>query len=191
MGDFDIRDDASSYSNLFGFLGAPLDLVGASDANKLVLHRGCGRSLFGRLSGFGGAVRGLWYQSIFLRSFYHIFGPIKNSLGLNRVRVAYTAGEAIGPEIFEFYSKKVFTTPWLRIISRIANVRIRRFVQNGIVTKNSHMFRVSGGRVAMKYAVGKPRTNAVSVVKKDNRTDRQRIDRCASAIETVSSNISL
>ena len=32
-----------------------------------------------------------------------IFGPIKNSLGLNRVRVAYTAGEAIGPEIFEFY----------------------------------------------------------------------------------------
>lgn len=48
----------------------------------------------------------------------------------------------------------------------MANVRIRRFVQNGIVTKNSHMFRVSGGRVAMKYAVGKPRTNAVSVVKK-------------------------
>ena len=32
-----------------------------------------------------------------------IYGPIKNSLGLNRVRVAYTAGEAIGPEIFEFY----------------------------------------------------------------------------------------
>jgi long-chain acyl-CoA synthetase len=29
-----------------------------------------------------------------------IFGPLKNTLGLSRVRVAYTAGEAIGPEIF-------------------------------------------------------------------------------------------
>jgi long-chain acyl-CoA synthetase len=32
-----------------------------------------------------------------------IFGPLKNTLGLSRVRVGYTAGEAIGPEIFEFY----------------------------------------------------------------------------------------
>ena len=31
------------------------------------------------------------------------YGPLKNTLGLSRVRVAYTAGEAIGPEIFEFY----------------------------------------------------------------------------------------
>jgi len=32
-----------------------------------------------------------------------IYGPLKNTLGLSRVRVAYTAGEAIGPEIFDFY----------------------------------------------------------------------------------------
>ncbi|MAC78024.1 MAG: long-chain fatty acid--CoA ligase [Rhodobacteraceae bacterium] len=32
-----------------------------------------------------------------------IYGPLKNSLGLTRVRVGYTAGEAIGPEIFDFY----------------------------------------------------------------------------------------
>lgn len=32
-----------------------------------------------------------------------IFGPLKDSLGFSRVRVGYTAGEAIGPEIFEFY----------------------------------------------------------------------------------------
>jgi long-chain acyl-CoA synthetase len=32
-----------------------------------------------------------------------IYGPLKNTLGLTRVRVAYTAGEAIGPEIFDFY----------------------------------------------------------------------------------------
>ncbi len=30
-------------------------------------------------------------------------GPLKNTLGLSRVRVGYTAGEAIGPEIFDFY----------------------------------------------------------------------------------------
>ena len=32
-----------------------------------------------------------------------VYGPLKNTLGFTRVRVGYTAGEAIGPEIFEFY----------------------------------------------------------------------------------------
>jgi len=32
-----------------------------------------------------------------------VYGPLKNVLGFSRVRVAYTAGEAIGPEIFDFY----------------------------------------------------------------------------------------
>ena len=32
-----------------------------------------------------------------------VFGPLKNVLGLTRVRLAYTAGEAIGPDIFDFY----------------------------------------------------------------------------------------
>ena len=32
-----------------------------------------------------------------------VYGPLKDSLGLGRLRVAYTAGEAIGPEIFDFY----------------------------------------------------------------------------------------
>ncbi|MBK7059949.1 MAG: AMP-binding protein [Rubrivivax sp.] len=32
-----------------------------------------------------------------------IYGPLRNSLGLSRVRVAYTAGEAIGPDLFIFY----------------------------------------------------------------------------------------
>ena len=32
-----------------------------------------------------------------------VIGPLKNTLGLSRVRVGYTAGEAIGPEIFDFY----------------------------------------------------------------------------------------
>lgn len=32
-----------------------------------------------------------------------VYGPLKNTLGLSHIRVAYTAGEAIGPEIFDFY----------------------------------------------------------------------------------------
>jgi long-chain acyl-CoA synthetase len=32
-----------------------------------------------------------------------IYGPLKNTMGFSRIRVGYTAGEAIGPEIFDFY----------------------------------------------------------------------------------------
>jgi len=31
------------------------------------------------------------------------FGPLVDNLGMSKIKVAYTAGEAIGPEIFEFY----------------------------------------------------------------------------------------
>ena len=32
-----------------------------------------------------------------------VYGPLRNTLGFSRVHLAYTAGEAIGPEIFDFY----------------------------------------------------------------------------------------
>jgi long-chain acyl-CoA synthetase len=32
-----------------------------------------------------------------------VYGPLKNQFGLTRIRIGYTAGEAIGPEIFRFY----------------------------------------------------------------------------------------
>jgi long-chain acyl-CoA synthetase len=32
-----------------------------------------------------------------------VYGPLKNVLGFSRVRVAYTAGEAVGPDLFNFY----------------------------------------------------------------------------------------
>ncbi len=38
-----------------------------------------------------------WLGNIF------IYGPVRNRAGMSHVRVAYTAGEAIGPEIFEFW----------------------------------------------------------------------------------------
>ena len=32
-----------------------------------------------------------------------VYAPLRNALGMSRVRVAYTAGEAIGPDLFTFY----------------------------------------------------------------------------------------
>lgn len=32
-----------------------------------------------------------------------VYGPLKNTLGMSRIRLAYTAGEAIGPDLFTFY----------------------------------------------------------------------------------------
>jgi long-chain acyl-CoA synthetase len=34
---------------------------------------------------------------------FMVYGPLRNNLGFSRVRVAYTAGEAIGPDLFTFY----------------------------------------------------------------------------------------
>jgi long-chain acyl-CoA synthetase len=46
-----------------------------------------------------GLVGGLLYT---LGNFF-VYGPLRNNLGMSRVRVAYTAGEAIGPDLFSFY----------------------------------------------------------------------------------------
>jgi len=32
-----------------------------------------------------------------------VYGPLRNVLGMSRIRVGYTAGEAIGPDLFSFY----------------------------------------------------------------------------------------
>ncbi len=34
---------------------------------------------------------------------FFVYGPLKNQMGMSRLKVGYTAGEAIGPEIFSFY----------------------------------------------------------------------------------------
>ncbi len=46
---------------------------------------------------------GVWDRLKYMLGNILVYGPLKNTLGLSRVRVGYTAGEAIGPEIFEFY----------------------------------------------------------------------------------------
>ena len=53
-----------------------------------------------RLSGQTGS---LWQRLLYPLGSLLVYGPLKDNLGLSRVRRAYTAGEAIGPEIFLFF----------------------------------------------------------------------------------------
>jgi len=46
---------------------------------------------------------GFWDRLKYGLGDFVIYAPIKNTLGLSRVRVGYTAGEAIGPEIFDYF----------------------------------------------------------------------------------------
>lgn len=46
---------------------------------------------------------GLFDRALYALGNLAIYGPLRNTLGLSRVRVAYTAGEAIGPDLFSFY----------------------------------------------------------------------------------------
>ena len=46
---------------------------------------------------------GLWDRLRYALGNVLVYGPLRNALGMSRVRVAYTAGEAIGPDLFVFY----------------------------------------------------------------------------------------
>ena len=46
---------------------------------------------------------GPWDRVRYAIGEFLVYGPLKNRMGLSRLRVGYTAGEAIGPELFSFY----------------------------------------------------------------------------------------
>ena len=46
---------------------------------------------------------GLLDRLLYTLGDWMVYGPLRNNLGISRVRVAYTAGEAIGPDLFTFY----------------------------------------------------------------------------------------
>jgi long-chain acyl-CoA synthetase len=46
---------------------------------------------------------GLKDRLLYMLGDVFLYGPLRNVLGMSRVRVAYTAGEAIGPDLFKFY----------------------------------------------------------------------------------------
>jgi long-chain acyl-CoA synthetase len=45
----------------------------------------------------------LWDRLLYAAGDVVVYAPLRNALGLSRIRVAYTAGEAIGPDLFRFY----------------------------------------------------------------------------------------
>jgi len=46
---------------------------------------------------------GAWDRLKYRMADLLIYGPLKNVMGLSRIRVAYTAGAAIGPDLFRFF----------------------------------------------------------------------------------------
>ncbi len=50
-----------------------------------------------------GAPVGLGDRLLYKLGDLMIYGPLRNVLGMSRIRVAYTAGAAIGPDLFRFY----------------------------------------------------------------------------------------
>jgi len=45
----------------------------------------------------------LWDRVLWKLGNVLVYGPLRNRFGLSKIKVGYTAGEAIGPEIFRFY----------------------------------------------------------------------------------------
>ena len=68
----------------------------AYDYFMAVANRVGGRILDGKPVPLGERLR-YFFGELFL------YGPLRNVLGMSRVRVAYTAGEAIGPDLFRFF----------------------------------------------------------------------------------------
>jgi long-chain acyl-CoA synthetase len=51
----------------------------------------------------GGGRASAWRHALYRLGEILVYGPLRDNLGMRRVRRAYTAGEAIGPEIFLFF----------------------------------------------------------------------------------------
>ncbi len=62
------------------------------------LARRVGAKILDAKQPVGGVDRALYWLGDLL-----VYGPLRNVLGMSRVKLAYTAGEAIGPDLFVFY----------------------------------------------------------------------------------------
>ena len=62
-------------------------------------------AIAGRVGGalLDGKPVSIWDRLLYSVGNVLVYGPLRNVLGMSRVRVAYTAGEAIGPDLFKFY----------------------------------------------------------------------------------------
>ena len=64
----------------------------------LRVARRCGAEILDRKPGVSVLDRMLYWAGTIL-----VYGPLRNVLGMSRIRIAYTAGAAIGPDLFRFY----------------------------------------------------------------------------------------
>ena len=46
---------------------------------------------------------GVWDRVLYKVGDVCVYGPLRNVLGMTRIRITYTGGEAIGPDLFRFY----------------------------------------------------------------------------------------
>jgi long-chain acyl-CoA synthetase len=75
----------------------------ASSLKRNIFHhfmdvaRRCGADILDGKAVSGGDRFQYWLGNLL------VYGPLKNVLGMSRIRVAYTAGAAIGPDLFRFY----------------------------------------------------------------------------------------
>src|SRR4029450_8193344 len=75
----------------------------ASALKRSMFHRfmGVARRVGGRL--LDKQPVGISDRLIYALGDWLVYAPLRNALGMSRIRVAYTAGEAIGPDLFTFY----------------------------------------------------------------------------------------
>jgi len=75
----------------------------ASAIKRRAFHyfMGVAQRVGGRL--LDGATVGIADRLLYRLGNLFVYAPLRNALGMSRVRVAYTAGEAIGPDLFAFY----------------------------------------------------------------------------------------
>jgi long-chain acyl-CoA synthetase len=75
----------------------------ASAIKRRMFHyfMGVARNVGGKL--LDGRPVGLGDRLLHLLGDWFVYAPLRNALGMSRIRVAYTAGEAIGPDLFTFY----------------------------------------------------------------------------------------
>jgi long-chain acyl-CoA synthetase len=64
----------------------------------LSVARRCGAEILDRRPGVS-----TWDRALYALGTWLVYAPLRNVLGMSRVRVAYTAGAAIGPDLFRFY----------------------------------------------------------------------------------------
>jgi len=92
-----LRRKARTYDRLAEFARSP------GDRQQLLRMREACLSLASNEDWLDGKPVSLVDRLLYGLGRIFIYGPLRNVLGMSRIRVAYTAGAAIGPDLFRFY----------------------------------------------------------------------------------------